>query len=270
LPTTVLSPAEVAAFEDRGYVGLPRAFPEEAALAMQQSMWRELNEEFGIERDDRSTWRTPPHDLRRSKVDPTQQAMNTPRLLGACNELLDAGTWNPLTSWGRVLLTFPVESERAWTVPTEVWHWDCELRENLDRVERLTVFTFFSEVGPRGGGTVIVEGSHRVLRSFYEELSPEERGLGHRKLRKKFLTWDPWLKRLAGLDIVAADRNRFLMDALGDVRGVPVRVVELTGRPGDAFLCHPLILHATSPNHGDWPRFMRIKFPGQSRVTGST
>lgn len=262
----MLSRDDVAAFETRGHVGIKNAFPPEAALAMQETMWRELYEEFGIERDDRSTWRTPAHDLRRSKSDPDQEAMNTPRLVGACNELLDAGTWGPLASWGRVLVTFPEDTGEPWTVPTDVWHWDCELDENVSWVERLTVITFFSEVEAGGGGTVVVEGSHRCLQRFYEDLTPEERGLGHRKLRKKLLDWDPWLKHLAGLEPAPIERNRYLMDTPGDVRGVPVRVVELTGSPGDAYVCHPLILHATSANHSAWPRFMRIKFPGPSKA----
>ena len=262
-------PSVLDAFATRGYVSLENAFPSEAALAMQDTMWRELNEEFGIARDDRSTWRTPAHDLRRCKNDPAQEAMNTPRLLDACNALLDAGTWRPLTSWGRVLVTFPNDADEPWAVPTEVWHWDCELGENVERVERLTVITFFSEVEARGGGTVIVEGSHRLLQNFFDALTPDERRLGHRTLRKKLLAWDPWLQRLGGLEPTPTDRNRYLMEATHNVRGAPVRVVELTGSPGDAYICHPLTLHATSANHREWPRFMRIKFPGQSRAAVS-
>ena len=43
------------------------------------------------------------------------------------------------------------------------------------------------------------------------------------------------------------------------VEGVPLRVVELTGEPGDMVFCHPLLVHCGAPNRGAWPRFMRIK-----------
>ena len=43
------------------------------------------------------------------------------------------------------------------------------------------------------------------------------------------------------------------------VEGVPLRVVELTGEPGDMVFCHPLIVHCAAPNRGARPRFMRIK-----------
>jgi hypothetical protein len=41
--------------------------------------------------------------------------------------------------------------------------------------------------------------------------------------------------------------------------GVPLRVVELTGEPGDMVFCHPLMVHCRTQNRGTRPRFMRIK-----------
>jgi hypothetical protein len=49
-----------------------------------------------------------------------------------------------------------------------------------------------------------------------------------------------------------------------EVRGVPVRAVELTGQPGDATLCHPLILHVGAPNRLQTPRFMRSQRIGET------
>jgi len=49
------------------------------------------------------------------------------------------------------------------------------------------------------------------------------------------------------------------MDGETIVEGVPLRVVELTGEPGDMVFCHPLIVHCVAPNRGQRPRFMRIK-----------
>ena len=49
------------------------------------------------------------------------------------------------------------------------------------------------------------------------------------------------------------------MDRETIVEGVPLRVVELTGEPGDMVFCHPLMVHCAAPNRGARPRFMRIK-----------
>ena len=42
--------------------------------------------------------------------------------------------------------------------------------------------------------------------------------------------------------------------------GLPVRVVELTGRAGDVYVTHPWILHSIAPNASDTPRMMRSRF----------
>ena len=55
-----------------------------------------------------------------------------------------------------------------------------------------------------------------------------------------------------------ADRRAYFMEVETEIDGVPVRVVELTGEPGDMVFCHPAIVHCASPNHGAAPRFMRI------------
>ena len=49
------------------------------------------------------------------------------------------------------------------------------------------------------------------------------------------------------------------MDRETVVDGVPLRVVELTGEPGDMVFCHPVMVHCAAPNRGTRPRFMRIK-----------
>jgi ectoine hydroxylase-related dioxygenase (phytanoyl-CoA dioxygenase family) len=44
------------------------------------------------------------------------------------------------------------------------------------------------------------------------------------------------------------------MDVSTAVEGAELRVVEMTGDPGDVFLVHPLVLHAASTNCSDVPR----------------
>ena len=56
-----------------------------------------------------------------------------------------------------------------------------------------------------------------------------------------------------------ADRIAAFMDEETTVEGVPIRVVELTGEPGDMVFCHPVMVHCRAQNRGARPRFMRIK-----------
>lgn len=39
------------------------------------------------------------------------------------------------------------------------------------------------------------------------------------------------------------------------VEGVKLRVVEMTGEPGDVILAHPMIVHAPAKNCSSMPRF---------------
>jgi hypothetical protein len=64
---------------------------------------------------------------------------------------------------------------------------------------------------------------------------------------------------LTGQALSPADRIAAFMDRETTVEGVPLRVVELTGEPGDMVLCHPVMVHCVAPNQGTWPRLMRIK-----------
>ena len=174
---------------------------------------------------------------------------------------------------GYLRLTKAFAPELALQIQERMW---AELREDIgiDRSDRRTWWQpmrslrrakrdplqdAFSVVEPRGGGTLIVEGSRRLLRQLHAELSPSERQLPQRLLRKRFLRFDPWLEALTGSGKGHApdDRITHFMQETREVRGVPVRVVELTGEPGDAVLCHPLILPAAAPNRLAVPRFMR-------------
>jgi len=56
-----------------------------------------------------------------------------------------------------------------------------------------------------------------------------------------------------------ADRTAAFMEGETIVEGVPLRVVELTGEPGDMVICHPVMVHCRAQNRGVRPRFMRIK-----------
>jgi hypothetical protein len=65
----------------------------------------------------------------------------------------------------------------------------------------------------------------------------------------------PWFEALCSRDRSAARVRRLMLD--GDmIDGVPVRVVELTGAPGDVVLMHLGIMHSLAPNHRATPRIM--------------
>jgi ectoine hydroxylase-related dioxygenase (phytanoyl-CoA dioxygenase family) len=75
---------------------------------------------------------------------------------------------------------------------------------------------------------------------------------------RQVLGEQPWLRELwePPTSSTAEQRiHRFMTDGtrIGDV---DMRVVELTGRPGDAFVMHCDTFHAAAPNCHDEPRMM--------------
>ena len=259
MPTqhTTLSPDDFRRFHDDGYLVVKGAFARADALRMQAEWWAELAEVHGVQRDDRSTWRPVLPDLKRAKSSPIQENILTARVHGVIDDLLGAGTWRLPNDWGRTIVTFPEAGD--WDVPADGWHWDSPCEWHRRSLEGLFVVSFIGEVVPRAGGTLIISGSPRLLARHEAALTPDEQRADHRRQKDLFLRSHPWLAALGGKAASPRDRVATFMDAETEVDGIPARVVELTGEPGDMVFCHPAIVHSPAPNRGAQPRFMRIK-----------
>jgi len=271
-----LSTAEIDTFRSRGVLWLRHAFTEDTAQAVRDFIFAELERLHGIRASDRSTW-TLPHGhnlwgavwpgLNRSAEHPVYQRIGTPRLLGAVHDLLGGEPRLP-KRWGG-FLTNPPDSvflppgapPPAWRVPAEGWHWDGRWQPGSSS-SAVWVFTFFGSVPPRAGGTLLVEGSGQLLDAFMLSLSEHERSAKQSMLRERFCRFHPWIAQLTGhalpADYARARSPEELMREYSEPNGVRLRVVEATGEPGDAILCHPHILHARPPQHGDEPRLMAV------------
>jgi len=144
---------------------------------------------------------------------------------------------------------------RPWILP-DGWHMDCGFDQATWPVPAVKLFAFVGDVGPQGGGTMLLSGTHRLV-DRYRETLPAPVGAGKEHWRA-FMLHHPWLARLLdGAD--RPDHGRALVGAAGEIDGVPVQIVELTGSPGDIVLTHLHVLHARSPNTGTVPRLMAGK-----------
>lgn len=243
-------------FHVRGWVKL-RAFSTEDAVAMEQVLWQRL-EKYGVLREDRSTWvnilagglsqRARQHRLFREAI--------TAEFRQAVDQLLGEG-WRRPKDWGSLLFSFPEVDPRPWDVATSMFHWHMDPLQNIDRVRSLICFSFLSQVLPEGGGTLLVEGSHHVVSKYFAELTPELHAQKSKVKRLRFYQYHPWLKELTTGKDLDNRSDRFMADPT-DVFGYPLRVVELTGEPGEVFITNASAVHATSRNCADRPRFMRV------------
>ena len=130
-----------------------------------------------------------------------------------------------------------------WEVPRSIWHLDMP-RSAAMGAPGPEMFTFVNKVEPKGGGTLVLAGSHRLLNDV-EYLSS--------KNVKKRLKRHTYFRELTGKG--DDDRSRF-MEEVGNIDGFPVKVVELTGDPGDVYFVDLRLLHSLGANTSDQPRMM--------------
>jgi hypothetical protein len=254
---TTLTSSDIERFERDGYLVVRQAFSRADGLAMERRWWSELEGKHGIRPDDRSSWREVPGDLKAAKRDPVQAKILTERVRGVFDDLLGKNVWSPPRDWGRAIVTFPAPG--AWEVPTRFWHWDNPRELHFDHPRGLFVVSFIGPVAPRGGGTLILSGSPRLLIQRGRRIPADQWPDPAAKPWDRFHRSHPWLMALTGQAPSPADRIAAFMDGETIVEGVPLRVVELTGEPGDMVFCHPLMVHCSTQNRGTRPRFMRIK-----------
>jgi hypothetical protein len=255
--TAILDRHQRGTFEELGIVRVPGAFDAEAANAMCDVIWRELARQYAIDRDDRSTWRVEaPDHLQHLKGRPEFRAIASATTLGAIDDAFDGRAWTPPENWGAFFLLFPKPGAVP-DVPTGSWHIDAPYGLPVRPLFGVKVFSLLADLGPGGGGTALVAGSHHVVERFGRSQPPET--LAKNALaRRALLRSHPWFAALPRAGDPAERVERFMAQST-DIDGLPVRVVELTGRAGDIVLVHPSVLHARPTNRSDRPRFMLSK-----------
>lgn len=215
-------------FVKQGFVRLDDAFPREVAATAREILWKRT----GCDPVDQSTWTKPVIWLGEQQGGPFQQAVNTPRLHAAFDELVGRGRWLPRQGLG----TFPVRFPSAEDTGDTGWHVDASFpgessdpgnflswRVNVRSRDRLLLMLFlFSDVGERDAPTRIRVGSHLEVARLLGAAG--EAGLP-----------------ITGIDYAAT-------------RSCPE--IAAIGEAGTVYLCHPFQVHAAQINRGDQPRFM--------------
>lgn len=116
----------------------------------------------------------------------------------------------------------------------------------------VNVFVFADTVRPRGAGTVVLAGSHQLVARY----SARHSGTLHaRELKHTLVADHPWFRDLYDADDRTNRIARFMVEGT-EIDGVGLRVVELTGAPGDGILMDARTLHTVAPNCVDTPRMM--------------
>ena len=238
-----------------GYLWVRQAFPEADAAAIATRVWNALEECTGIRRDDASTWSSAAlwlenGELALKRLNRTAAVaeVGSERVAAALDSVMGEGGWNCPRDWGGLLMTFPEPG--TWTVPSEGWHIDGAVDIN-GSVSCARVFALVLPALPGGGGTAIVAGSHRLTARLAKEC-----GDGRAKALRNAMKAHPWLARLMSNTGTDRDRVEEFMNTGWVDDNDELRVVELTGEPGDVVLFHPGTLHAPCRNVNATPRLM--------------
>ena len=219
-----LTDEQVQQFIQDGFIRLDNAFPRGVANAGREILWRETR----CDPNNPATWTQPVIRLGGYADEPFQQAVNTPLLHAAFDQLVGIGRWEPRYSLG----TFPVRFPHPDDPGDAGWHADASFagddgswRLNLHSKGRALLMLFlFSDVGEDDAPTRIRVGSHLDVPRLLEPAG--EAGLSYLELG-------------AQLDVTA---HRPLALATGDA--------------GTVYLCHPFLIHAAQIHRGTSPRFI--------------
>jgi hypothetical protein len=241
------------AYDRDGYVVLPGLVPKPACERMCDRVWDALEAVHGIRRAEPDTWTHPmPRGLQDLCKSDGLAEIASPDFLGAIDDLLGAGTWDPPAHWGGPLANFP--SRSPWNVPFRMWHLDYPVRGKYGPRFATKALCVLAPIEPRGGGTLLIAGSHRLCQALAEAAPDGEPGHST-DVRKRLAAEHGWFGDLVSAGDPAERIQRFLVDGT-EIDGTPLRVVEFTGAPGDVVFFHPWLFHNSSPNCSDSPRML--------------
>jgi len=250
-----LDPFQRDQFLDTGVVFLPGLIPRPDAEAMAERLWEALGRQHGLLRDRPETWtKQHPAQFQALRRAGAFAAMGSDEVRALLDGLFGEDGWTPPAHWGGPLVTFPT-GKPPWSVPATTWHLDIHPGQVMDPwPDYVRLFAILAPLEPGGGGTVYVEGSHRLAMQLMAE-TPSRGQIRSAGITEDLKRESPWIAALCAPGEESGRKARF-MDQGARARGIDLRVGEMTGQPGDVILMHPAILHAPSRNARATPRLM--------------
>ena len=251
----MLTDRQKSEFDEHGWLCLPGAIPDEDVQQVLDRVWDDLEQRCGIPRDDPKRWpEARPKGFNTLMRSGAYEPACSHAVRDAIDDLIGPGQWEKPSPWGALLLTFP--SNGSWFLPNHSWHMDLQASVSVaaDKTPGVQVFVVLEPLPARGGATIGLSGSHRLVRHLARQ--PELIDEGRSKdISKAVRRAAPNLRDLWSHDSSSDREARYLMSPV-DVFGIPVQAVEFTGEPGDVIFMHPWILHTASANCGKRPRIV--------------
>ena len=247
-----LTTEQLDEFDRRGVLRLEALLSTDRVRRLREHVQRRLallgywhNDAWRLDHAPKPRW--PDRGLKTSKVvgnnHPDVEALlEEPSLLAAVDTLL-GGQQFDRTIHNRPQILFTLPNAGPWTLPSG-WHADGVWLAS-GGCSGVQLFACVDPVEPRGGGTLVIAGSHRLFNLG--------RAMRAKELNR-LLRQHPFFR-----DLLAAEGSTFAEEEAlpsGRIDDVDLEVMELVGAPGDAYLLDMRVLHTGAPNASTRPRIM--------------
>ena len=221
---SALERQDVARFIRDGFLRIDGAFTREAADACCER----IAAQGGIDLTNPAGWKQPVARIIGAGDPVFAEVINTPKLHAAYEALVGPGRWVPRNNIGYVVVRFPHDQnpgDAGWHIEAS-YSLEGEPGVNVfSRDRALLILLLLSDVADHDAPTRVRVGSHLLV---------------------------PAQLRDAG---TAGMRSFDVKTDTPEMEACPTALV--TGAAGDAYLCHPFLVHsATWPHRGIAPRFM--------------
>lgn len=247
----MLTSQQLTAYDRDGYVVVPGLVAGQACERMCARIWDALETVHGIRQGEPDTWTQPmPRGLQDLCKSDGLAELAAPAFLEAVDDLLGAGQWDPPAHWGGPLPNFP--SRSPWNVPCRMWHLDYPVRGNYGPRFATKALCAVAPINPHGGGTLLIEGSHRLCQLLADDAAGGNAGSSS-EIRKSLAAKSDWFASLMSAGDPAERIQRFIVEGT-EIDGLRLRVVEFSADAGDVVFFHPWLFHNSSPNSSDAPR----------------
>lgn len=259
LPIDSLTEAQRKQFRDTGLIYVDNAFDSDDATVVRDAIWNKL-EKIGIASDETIPTQALDKSLVRTALKRTRRIRGLSCLYSERVEQITCdlvGSNDLYPSKPLLLLTFPnVDSESESNIPSSVWHSDTPHLPNSEPGSSgIIVLGFLNEVEEQGGGTMVLAGSHRLMKGSSKPKRSKE--------VKRYLKRQSEIQDLFHSE--APNRERFLNEGV-EMDGVHLKVTECTGISGGAWFVDSSCLHTITPNRLNLPRMMVRGFYATPRL----
>lgn len=255
----VLNNDDLQRFDELGVIKVKSLFDASVAREVEDELWRRF-ERWEIERGQPNSWEVLDEATIRKVMKGTRRVRGLAAIYNDRSEDIArtlARESDLKKQKALLLLTFSRQHNyiQDQVVPSSIWHSDTPNIPGKG-LAGVILLGFINDVQPRGGGTMVITGSHRLFEASTTAVSS--------KMAKRKLKRYPYFQEL--LSAKSTNRERFL-DEPGYVNDVRLQVVELTGEPGDAYFVNGSLLHTITRNYRSEPRMMVRGFYGARKLS---